>query len=127
KEAIQLGSELRVNTELIDFEQDSTGVTALLRNRKDGNEYTLRADYLIAADGNRSVIREKLGISRNGQGHISTMRSVLFRAPLEKYLESGVRQFDIDHPELNAFLTTYEDGRWVLMFKDDTERDEFML
>lgn len=125
--AVKLGAEVRISTELIDFKQDSTGVTALLRNREDGKEYTLRADYLVAADGNRSSIREKLGIGRSGQGHIRTMRSILFRAPLDKYLESGVRQFDIDQPELNAFLTTYGDGRWVLMFNDDIERDEINL
>ncbi|GGP08619.1 FAD-dependent oxidoreductase [Oceanobacillus neutriphilus] len=122
--AIELGAEVRMNTELISFEQDSTGVTAFLRSREDENEYTLRADYLVAADGNRSPIREKLGIGRNGHGHIRTMRSVLFRAPLEKYLASGIRQFNIDQPGLKAFLTTYGDGRWVLMFNDDKERDE---
>jgi hypothetical protein len=55
------------------------------------------------------------------------MRSVLFRAPLEKYLEAGVIQFNIDQPDLKAFLTTYNDGRWALMFYDDVERDEATL
>lgn len=125
--AVELGTDVRFNTELMNFEQDSNGVTALLRSRDDGKEYTLRADYLVAADGSRSPIREKLGISRDGRGYIRTLRSVLFRAPLEKYLEAGVRQFDIDQPGLSAFLTTYGDGRWVLMFNDDQERDEAEL
>ncbi len=36
-------------------------------------------------------------------------------------------QFEIDQPDLKAFLTTYADGRWVLMFFDDEERDEDTL
>lgn len=52
------------------------------------------------------------------------MRSILFHAPLEEYLKSGVQQFEINQPDLKAFLTTYNDGRWVLMFTDDKERDE---
>jgi putative polyketide hydroxylase len=52
---------------------------------------------------------------------------VLFRAPLEEYLASGVSQFSIDQPDFKAFLTTYGDGRWVLMLSDDEERDEATL
>ncbi len=36
-------------------------------------------------------------------------------------------QFEIEQPGLTAFLTTYNDGRWVLMFTDDVERDENTL
>src|SRR5262249_48332962 len=64
---------------------------------------------------------------RDGRGHMRTLRSVLFRAPLEDYLQKGVSQFEIDQPDLKAFLTTYGDGRWVLMFSDDKERDEQTL
>jgi 2-polyprenyl-6-methoxyphenol hydroxylase-like FAD-dependent oxidoreductase len=121
-----LGADLRLGTELVRFEQDAGGVTAWLRERG-GREYTLRAAHMIAADGSRSPVREALGIGRTGPGHIQTLRSVLFRAPLEAYLEKGISQFEIDQPGLKAFLTTYADGRWVLMFHDDVERDEKAL
>jgi hypothetical protein len=52
---------------------------------------------------------------------------VLFRAPLEQYLARGVVQFQIEQPDFSAFLTTYNDGRWVLMFADDQERDDAAL
>ncbi len=61
-----------------------------------------------------------------GRGHLATMRSVLFRAELDDYLQRGVSQFEIDQPDLKAFLTTYGDGRWV-MFHDDQERDHDAL
>lgn len=124
--AIELGAEIRVSTTLLSFEQDENGVTALLRER-DGKEYTLQADYMIAADGHSSPIREQLGISRDGRGLLRTIRSVLFRASLEQYLESGISQFEIQQPEFTAMLTTYRDGRWLLMFADDEERDESTL
>lgn len=121
-----LGADLRLGTELLRFEQDADGVTAWLREHT-GREYSLRAAYLIAADGSRSAVREALAIGRKGPGHLRTMRSVLFRAPLEDYLERGFSQFEIEQPDCQAFLTTYGDGRWVLMFMDDVVRDETAL
>ncbi len=37
-------------------------------------------------------------------------------------LERGAQQFEIAQDDFRAFLTTYGDGRWVLMFDDDRER-----
>jgi 2-polyprenyl-6-methoxyphenol hydroxylase-like FAD-dependent oxidoreductase len=121
--AVQLGADVRLGTELVRFEQDAEGVTAWLRTR-DGQGYTMRAAYMVAADGGRSAVREALGIGCKGRGYMRTVRSVLFRAPLDAYLAKGVLQFEIDQPGFEAFLTTYGDGRWVLMFTDDVERGE---
>ncbi|WP_437284666.1 FAD-dependent monooxygenase [Sorangium sp. So ce406] len=123
EEAIALGADVRLGTELLRFEQDDGGVTAWLRGR-DGQEYATRAAYLIAADGHRSPVREALGIGRDGRGYLRTARSVLFRAPLDAYLRSGFVQFEVEQPGFSAFLVTYGDGRWMLMFRDDEERDE---
>jgi len=120
--ARELGATLRLETELLGFEQDAGGVTARLRGPV-GVESALRAAYLVAADGHRSPIREALKIGRGGRGFIATARSVLFRAPLDEYLATGFSQFTIDQPGLSAFLTTYGDGRWVLFLRDDVERD----
>ncbi len=124
--AIELGADVRLSTQLVSFEQDATGVVAMLRHR-DGREYSLRADFLIAADGHASPIREALGIGRKGHGELQVVRSVLFRASLEQYLEAGISQFELDQPGLKGMLTTYRDGRWLLMFSDDEERDEATL
>jgi putative polyketide hydroxylase len=124
--AIELGADVRLSTELVRFEQDADGVTAWLR-RRDGVEYEVRAAYLVAADGAGSPIREALAIGRHGRGHLRTVRSVLFRASLEEYLEKGITQFEIEQLDFRAFLTTYNDGRWVLIFSDDVERDEHAL
>jgi putative polyketide hydroxylase len=124
--AIELGADVRLSTELLSFEQDAAGVVASLRTR-DGRAYALRADYMIAADGHASPIREALGIRRSGHGFMQVARSVLFRAPLDAYLDAGFSQFELDQPGLKGMLTTYRDGRWLLMFSDDEERDEATL
>lgn len=120
--AIELGADIRLETELLGFVQDAEGVTTSLRGR-DGEVRSQRFAYLVAADGHRSPIREALGIPRSGRGPLRTVRSVLFRAPLDEYLRKGISQFSIEQPGFEGFLTTYGDGRWVLMFSDDEERD----
>ncbi|MBT2233934.1 FAD-dependent monooxygenase [Nonomuraea sp. NEAU-A123] len=124
QKATELGADVRFSTELLSFTQDRDGVHAMLRSA-DGETYAVRAEYLLAADGHRSPVREALGIGKEGRGYLHTSRSVLFRAPLEQYRESGFGQFAIDQPGLRGGLTTYGDGRWALFLTgDDTERDE---
>jgi 2-polyprenyl-6-methoxyphenol hydroxylase-like FAD-dependent oxidoreductase len=120
--AVELGADVRRSTELVRFEQDDAGVTAWLATPE--GERVVRAQYMIAADGGRSAVRSALGIGTHGRGHLATMRSVLFRAPLDEYLAKGVVQFEIVQPDFAAFMTTYHDGRWVLMFSDDIERTD---
>ncbi|KAF5860708.1 hypothetical protein ETB97_001215 [Aspergillus alliaceus] len=119
---IERGVNIRRQHTVTNIEQDPNSVTVTVVDPQ-GQEIQIQSSYLIAADGNHSTVRELLQIPRNGRGHMQTMRSVLFRAPLEQYMQ-GVHQFSIDQPNLKAFLTTYNDGRWVLMFHDDVERDE---
>jgi 2-polyprenyl-6-methoxyphenol hydroxylase-like FAD-dependent oxidoreductase len=121
--AVELGADLRLGTEAVGFAQDDGGVSVTLR-RHDGSQYPLRARYVVSADGAGSGIRDALGIGRHGRGLLSVQRSILFRAPLEEYLEKGVVQFEIHQPGFPAFLTTYADGRWVLMLGDDRELSE---
>lgn len=123
--ALELGADLRLGVEMLSFDQDDRGVTVHVRERATGIESDLRASYLIAADGADSAIREELGITRSGVGHLRMMRSVMFLCDeADAYLDRGIRQFEIEQPDLQAFLTTYGDGRWVLMFHDDHERSE---
>lgn len=76
--ARELGGDLRFHTELMSFEQDSQGVTAQVKSRDTGEHTTIRADYLVAADGPRSPIRERLGIGQTGPGDLFHNVSVTF-------------------------------------------------
>ncbi|MEU9127911.1 FAD-dependent monooxygenase [Kitasatospora sp. NPDC048540] len=80
RRARELGGDLRFGTELTEFEQDGDGVTATLKDRATGELRTVRADYLIAADGPRSPVRERLGIGQDGPGDLFHNVSITFRA-----------------------------------------------
>ncbi|MGI5377675.1 FAD-dependent oxidoreductase [Streptomyces sp. CA-251387] len=92
--AEKLGADLRFSTELVSFTQDDDGVTAVVRNAE-GVESTLRADYLVAADGPRSTVREALGIAREGRGVLSRHVSIAFGADFGAVL--GDRRYSVVH------------------------------
>jgi putative polyketide hydroxylase len=119
--AVALGADLQLGSEVTAVAVDDEGVTVTLRP-PGADERLTRAQYVIAADGAHSLTRAALGIRRSGKGLLSVQRSILFRAPIDHYLERGIVQFEIEQPTLTAFLTTYSDGRWVLMLSDDVER-----
>jgi putative polyketide hydroxylase len=105
RRALELGADVRFDTELAGFEQDTEGVTGLIRDRAGAAETRVRARYLVAADGNRSEVRERLGIGRHGQGTIAHQISIAFRADLEGPLRG--RRFlvcQVGNPEVWGIL-----------------------
>ncbi|WP_441245101.1 FAD-dependent oxidoreductase [Kitasatospora sp. McL0602] len=80
EQARALGGDLRFGTELLSFEQDPDGVTAAVRDRSTGVRQTVRAQYVIAADGPRSPVRERLAIGQTGRGDLFHNVSITFRA-----------------------------------------------
>lgn len=62
----ELGGHVDFGTELTGFEQDEDGVTATLTG-PDGTPETVRARYLIGADGGRSSVRRALGVGFAGE------------------------------------------------------------
>lgn len=122
--ALAAGADLDLGVELIALVDGPDLVTATVRHRDSGAEETLTADWVIACDGADSGIRKALGIGRSGVGYLRTVRSVLFHCPdADAVLAHGAQQFEIAQDGFHAFLTTYGDGRWVLMFDDDRKRD----
>ncbi|HEV3482641.1 MAG TPA: FAD-dependent monooxygenase [Candidatus Acidoferrales bacterium] len=84
--AEELGAQLRFATELVSFEEDSSGVTAQIRERDSGKISTVRARYMIAADGSHSQIRERLGIRMLGHGVFSKSITIYFRGDVSALL-----------------------------------------
>lgn len=78
--AERLGGDLRYATELMSFDTDPAGVTAVVKSRETGEHTTIRADYLVAADGPRSPVREQLGIGHSGPGDLFHNISITFRS-----------------------------------------------
>ena len=78
--AAKLGGDLRFSTELMSFDSSPTGVTAVVKSRETGEHTTIHADYLVAADGPRSPVREQLGIGQSGPGDLFHNVSITFRS-----------------------------------------------
>lgn len=81
--AMSLGADIRFNTELIEITQDGEGVTATVRYRPTGYEYTIRADYVLGSDGGRSTVAEQAGIRFEGQGRFGYAVNAYVEADLE--------------------------------------------
>jgi 2-polyprenyl-6-methoxyphenol hydroxylase-like FAD-dependent oxidoreductase len=85
--AEELGADLHYRTELVSFDQDTDAVTARVRDLDTGEEREIRAKYMIAADGNRSPVREKLGIGTHGPGWLSDSITIYFSADCRQWLQ----------------------------------------
>lgn len=75
------GVQIRFRTELLGFEQDSRRVRARLRSLDGGGDFELEADYLVGADGARSLVRDLIGTRMQGQYGLSRNYNIVFRAP----------------------------------------------
>ena len=105
RKAIELGATVRNRTEAVGLEQDDDGVTVTLRDLDGGGERRVRARYVVAADGNRSPMRARLGIEMAGHGELSRSITIYFRADCAPLLEDrnqGVMY--VHNPELRGFF-----------------------
>lgn len=75
------GATVEFRTRLVELSPDADGVTAVLESGVDGSRRTVRADYLVAADGASSFVRRTLGIAQQGRGTVFHALSIYFRAP----------------------------------------------
>ncbi|MFJ4865397.1 FAD-dependent oxidoreductase [Streptomyces sp. NPDC088748] len=111
-----LGADLRFSTELLSFDQDPGGVTAIVKNRDTGEHSTVRAEYLVAADGPRSPVREQLRIGQSGSGDLFHNVSITFRSRMLAHVV-GDRRFIVCYltkPDADGALLPVDNAeRWV--------------
>jgi 2,4-dichlorophenol 6-monooxygenase len=86
KHAAENGGQLSFNTEYLSHEQDKDGVTVSLRDALSGREYTVRARYLVGADGAKSKVMDDAGLKVEGQLARAATAYVLFNADLTRYV-----------------------------------------
>ncbi len=84
--AEELGSQLLYSTELISFEQNGEAVMARVRDVNTQQESLIRARYMVACDGNRSPVRETLGINMPGHPVMSNSITIYFKADCSRAL-----------------------------------------
>jgi 2-polyprenyl-6-methoxyphenol hydroxylase-like FAD-dependent oxidoreductase len=114
-------NEVRYGTELAAVDQDASGVSSVLRDVDSGETTSIRSDYLVAADGVHSHLRDVLGISASGRGALPIyVVFIYFRGPWQRFvphLGDGasvqVKNTDVDgifvpaDGDLCVFITTY--------------------
>jgi 2-polyprenyl-6-methoxyphenol hydroxylase-like FAD-dependent oxidoreductase len=110
--------QLRFGTELAEFRQDADHVGATLRDS--GDETTICARYLIAADGARSRVREALGIPMRGTPGLYRSINVLLRADLTPWVaDRPAALYFVEQPGLKAtFLTINGVNRWGFLINN---------
>ncbi len=127
QEARTLGGELSFYHELVSYEQNEHGVIATIRNRETEEESIIHCDYVIAADGAKSTIREQLGIRTEGRGTIGGYyMNIYFEADLSEFIQGDAFGFSmVLHPEvLGALIPVDNERRWIYHVSYDPLKGE---
>ncbi|WP_084530495.1 FAD-dependent monooxygenase [Nocardia miyunensis] len=98
------GADLRWGHRLVGFEDHGERVLARITD-PDGREYRIEAEYLLAADGHGSGVRERLEIGRTGEPGLTHVMEIGYTADLRAALAGRrLAMAWTDAPE-RAFLT----------------------
>lgn len=81
------GTQTRFSTEYLSHTQDADGVTVRACDRLTGHEYTIRAKYLVGADGARSKIAETEGLTYEGAMDIAGSMNITFKADISALVD----------------------------------------
>ncbi|PEL21277.1 FAD-binding monooxygenase [Bacillus wiedmannii] len=127
QETRTLGGELSFYHELVSYEQNEHGVIATIRNRETEEESIIHCDYVIAADGAKSKIREQLGICTEGRGTIGGYyMNIYFEADLSEFIQGDAFGFSmVLHPEvLGALIPVDNERKWIYHVSYDPLKGE---
>jgi 2,4-dichlorophenol 6-monooxygenase len=86
RNATERGTQTRFSTEYLSHRQDADGVDVLVRDRLTGQKYTIRAKYLIGADGARSKVATDVGLPMEGAMDIAGSMNITFKADLAAHV-----------------------------------------
>jgi 2,4-dichlorophenol 6-monooxygenase len=84
RNATARGTQTQFSTEYLGHTQDADGVTVRVLNRLTGTEYTIRAKYLIGADGARSAVAADLDLPYEGRMDVAGSMNITFKADLSE-------------------------------------------
>ncbi|WP_298937241.1 FAD-dependent monooxygenase [uncultured Ruegeria sp.] len=79
-------AKVRFDTEYVSHIQDADGVDVVMRDRLTGEDISVRAKYLIGADGANSKVTEDIALPMEGQMGKSGSINLLFEADLSKFV-----------------------------------------
>jgi 2-polyprenyl-6-methoxyphenol hydroxylase-like FAD-dependent oxidoreductase len=121
-QAERFGASIRFHTEMLSFQQDEDCVRVRVCDRNTGIEEEIVAQYLIAADGSASPVREALGVAREGAGVLQNWMNLVFDAGLEPVMQ-GRRITSCFVTDVNGAIVPRAD-RWLLGVQYEPENGE---
>jgi len=86
RNATMRGTQTQFSTEYLSHTQDERGVDVRVLDRLTGHEYTIRAKYLIGADGARSKVAADIGLPYEGAMDIAGSMNITFTADISAYV-----------------------------------------
>lgn len=104
-------SPVRFDVELLQLAEESDGVAAVLADRRTGAETTVRASYVLAADGANSTVRHGLGIGTGGPGAVGEVTTVVFDADLSRWCAD--QPAGVYFTAHGSFTPLYPEGGWA--------------
>jgi putative polyketide hydroxylase len=109
------GARVHLHTEVVGVEDLPEGVAVALRDVASGDVRTVRARYLVAADGAHSRIRTAVGIPMRGPDRLAHVVNAVFRAPLWPVVgEHRYGIYSVSDPRgAGTFLPAGRGDRWV--------------
>ena len=112
-------ARLERGVEVVAVESRADGVTA-----RTGDGRSLRARYLVAADGIRSSVRAALGIRTHGPGLVGRSVGILFRAPVWELVgEHRHVIYFVGDDGMQAALPVGLPDRWMIGLGDREPAD----
>ncbi|WP_316833454.1 FAD-dependent monooxygenase [Pedobacter nutrimenti] len=126
KTAQKQGLDLRFYQEMLSFNPRENEVEILVKNRETNKQYTIIADYMIAADGANSLVRKQLNVPISGNGSWTNLLNIYFEADLELLVKGReFSQFLIDTPEITGFLLAINNkNKWAFHVRFYPENGE---
>jgi 2-polyprenyl-6-methoxyphenol hydroxylase-like FAD-dependent oxidoreductase len=103
--ASDLGGKHLYGCDLVSSEVVDDQVRSVIRFRADGTEDVVVSDYLVAADGAHSTVRDRLGIATTGRGSFADCVTIYFKADVKPLMgERNLSVVYVNHPELLGFF-----------------------
>ncbi len=101
--------------ELTGVEPGAAEVTATVRKNSTGQEMTVRAGYLVAADGADSSVRQALGVAAPGPGILSRQIGIYVEAPLGHLVaKRPAALYFIENAAISGLFAAVDNAdRWV--------------
>ena len=86
KNATMRGTHAQFSTEYLSHVQDADGVDVSVVDRLTGHHYTIRAKYLVGADGARSAVAADIDLPYQGAMDVAGSMNITFKADIAEYV-----------------------------------------